>query len=981
MNLDSIESVWQTGRDARTCPQAQLLAIVYQRAIPQLEARLEKFGRESLGVLKTTVFLEIETAIADALSFSGRYADAEQFLKERATKFINEAKLRAPKRGDPRIQKGENDRRASLLERLAALYVETRPDEAERLYQQTIGREKIEWRKAEGAWQRGEYEREAAAKRARILGPYYESTGRHREALALHEAARALYQAYRDGIPEGSRRYIGTYEAEIRELDRRIMLDKARIAVADGRLEAAEDLYRRCCFKSSRQISEEGVHGPETRLAIPEFARMLLARGRQAEARRVALRLRLEVASDLADEFECMTVAAKASGQAAIAQAQRAARDAYSEDWDEIQIHERGGVSRGRGSYVGQAAMVPRVGGLLAEATELGILLIECGLLEDGYQVLRVAFSLQETIFGSSHPNALRALAGLADVERRLGRTASAAESWSTWIGQSNAFIADRLWDVSEDARRGFLRTDRTNLGRALATLLAAGRPDAAAQVLAVSVGRKGLLARLASEVGLLARGARDPATRRLVTELVQQRQHLAGLVGRDQSGTQEAALARRKLNDLQVQLAAALRSGRPAAEAVTPHDLLQAIPPEGALVDFLVFHDPDAGSGSDPYGRMVAVIARRQGDPVLVSWPAAGEVQAAAAALRGAILGGPEVQRSFTQAHAAESGHRDQEIAAATDTLYARLWAPLEPHLQGVKHVDLVPDGFLNVVPLRALRDRQGRYLIQRFELGQLGSARDLSAGAVAERHATALVVGAPDYGQLASARDRDRGGDRSRTVGRGLGELRFSALPGALEESKQVATILSGKYASALLTGPRATKGAVLHVDGPAILHLATHGFFLADPAGSSDEGDPLRALSRSGLALASANRSLRPGSSGAPPDGILTALEALSMDLRGTRLVVLSACDTGLGQVEVGEGVHGLARAFHEAGSRAVLATLWPVADQATAEFMKRLYRRIVAGQSLARALDDTQIEMLQTPEWRDPKFWAPFALTGR
>lgn len=319
----------------------------------------------------------------------------------------------------------------------------------------------------------------------------------------------------------------------------------------------------------------------------------------------------------------------------------------------------------------------------------------------------------------------------------------------------------------------------------------------------------------------------------------------------------------------------------------------------------------------------------------------------------------------------------REPQLAAAADDLYRALWAPLVSHLEGATRIYVVPDGILNIIPLRALKDG-GRYLIERQQLVQLGSSRDLFNTVVPPR-GRALIVGAPDYGLAADARAEPRG--RARTVGRQLSDLFFTPLPGALEESKRVAAIMSPTFASELLSGARATETAVMRARAPAVLHLATHGFFLDDATRPTDSGDPLQALSRSGLALANANLALRRHRPGGADDGILTALEAVSLDLRGTGLVVLSACDTGLGQVETGDGVYGLARAFHEAGSQTVMATLWPVADEATSEFMQRFYRRIVRGEAAQRALQATQIEFIQGGRWQDPRFWAPFVLTGR
>jgi len=134
------------------------------------------------------------------------------------------------------------------------------------------------------------------------------------------------------------------------------------------------------------------------------------------------------------------------------------------------------------------------------------------------------------------------------------------------------------------------------------------------------------------------------------------------------------------------------------------------------------------------------------------------------------------------------------------------------------------------------------------------------------------------------------------------------------------------------------------------------------------------------RSGIVLAGANQP------DADPndDGYLTAAEVLNLNLRGTELVVLSACSTGQGEIRTGEGVYGLQRSLTVAGARSTLLSLWKVDDVATAEFMSRYYKRLKAGEGRADALAATQREFREgqtgIPAWRDPAYWAAWQLVG-
>jgi CHAT domain-containing protein len=222
----------------------------------------------------------------------------------------------------------------------------------------------------------------------------------------------------------------------------------------------------------------------------------------------------------------------------------------------------------------------------------------------------------------------------------------------------------------------------------------------------------------------------------------------------------------------------------------------------------------------------------------------------------------------------------------------------------------------------------------------------------------------------------------------------LHFDRLPGTRVEGEAVGRSLGVRP---LLDGA-ALEGRVKSSSrSPKILHLATHGFFLPDQPFDPDRepldlmGDPGREFGRlrgplpenpmlrSGLALAGANTWLHGGT---PPesaeDGLLTAEDVSGLDLRSTELVVLSACETGLGQVHVGEGVFGLRRAFMLAGAKTLVMSLWKVPDEATRELMEDFYQRLMAGGGRAEALRQAQLAM--RAKYPDPYYWGAFICQG-
>jgi len=235
-------------------------------------------------------------------------------------------------------------------------------------------------------------------------------------------------------------------------------------------------------------------------------------------------------------------------------------------------------------------------------------------------------------------------------------------------------------------------------------------------------------------------------------------------------------------------------------------------------------------------------------------------------------------------------------------------------------------------------------------------------------------------------------------------LSSLSWPPLPGTGAEAEAVVKTMKGLT---LYRGDKATETALKGVHGPKVLHLATHGFFLPDeapPAAAANDnrnapgapaapvaapaaaGTPPGAptspadayenpLLRSGLALAGANK-LASGDE----DGILTALEASGLDLTGTKLVVLSACETGVGKVTNGEGVYGLRRALVIAGAESLVMTLWQVDDFATKELMSGYYKRLSAGKPRSSALRDVQLEIMSRDKYQHPFYWASFLPAG-
>jgi len=326
----------------------------------------------------------------------------------------------------------------------------------------------------------------------------------------------------------------------------------------------------------------------------------------------------------------------------------------------------------------------------------------------------------------------------------------------------------------------------------------------------------------------------------------------------------------------------------------------------------------------------------------------------------------------------------------------------PVRRLLGDARQLLVSPDGELNLLPFEALVDEGGRYLIERpeeYSITYLTSGRDLLRLQVTrESKSRPLVLANPAFGKPAAALMAKVNGAsvdrrlRSVTTASDLSETYFAPLAGTALEARSIQTLFPD---SDLLSAALASESALKQVRAPRLLHIATHGFFLSEPGtdrapppgavaapgstattrGISSKARIDNPLLRSGLALAGANLHFAGND-----DGILTALEASGLNLWGTKLVVLSACDTGVGEVRSGEGVYGLRRAFVLAGAESLVMSLWPVSDYTTRALMSNYYKNLKQGQGRGAALRAVQFDMLKRNPRLHPFYWANFIQSG-
>jgi CHAT domain-containing protein len=275
----------------------------------------------------------------------------------------------------------------------------------------------------------------------------------------------------------------------------------------------------------------------------------------------------------------------------------------------------------------------------------------------------------------------------------------------------------------------------------------------------------------------------------------------------------------------------------------------------------------------------------------------------------------------------------------------------------------------------------QNNQYLVEQKEIRYIPSGKELvrlykyaDINQSGEQKSNVVIFSNPNFNEkinklaLVTKEEKSITPNTSRAgIIKSLFKMRFNPLPGTKEEADSIKQTLTGKDKIDEYTEASASEANLVKVKKPKILHIATHGFFI------NDDTIPNPML-KSGIALSGANASAIKGKS----DGIVTALKLSGLDLKGTDLVVLSACQTGVIDVNSTESVSGLSKAFIQAGAKDIVMSLWSVNDQATKDLMSSFYEEMQTQSSYSKALKEAKLRMIK--KGMHPFFWAPFVVNG-
>ncbi len=534
-------------------------------------------------------------------------------------------------------------------------------------------------------------------------------------------------------------------------------------------------------------------------------------------------------------------------------------------------------------------------------------------------------------------------------------------------------------------------------------------------------VNGKGVIQQSLAERALLAREASGGPLADVVRELIEIRGVLAALSL--QPPAANATARQQQLDDLikrERDMVSRLGNNR-VEERETDQPWVElasirgTIPQNTVLVELARIRPANFTTARLEAARYVAWVipASGNGDVRLIDLGDAVPIEAAVNSVRQSFHEAPGAITALGRAAA------NKPLRESLETLAKLILRPLEPHIGNTPNWLISPDADLWLVPWSALPLASGSYSVEKHRISHLVSGRDLFVTGNA-RNLGLVVMADPDFnlGRVDASKELQQ------ALGKNPTETRLSLrsgdavrgswpqLPGTGREAKAIAPLLA-RYGNAtpdIYTERRALEGVFKNLQRPRVLVISTHGYFLEDqdyasasemlgsrgvyiapnrqpkvPGSPPPKGSlkPVEnPLLRCGLVFAGANCRDEPEST--VDDGLLTGLEIVGTDLRGTDLVVLSACETGLGQVRNGEGVAGLRQAFQLAGARTVLATLWKIPDSETADLMTAYFENLSSGWSKADALRRAQLALIKSQREQHgdahPLFWAGFTLTG-
>ncbi len=611
----------------------------------------------------------------------------------------------------------------------------------------------------------------------------------------------------------------------------------------------------------------------------------------------------------------------------------------------------------------------------------LAIILKEVNKASEGNTYINRALELTKK-FNVTQPDILEQVyINKAEVAADLNDVKTATEYFNKYLEMKYSEIEQNFSYMTENEKMFFLEEFENNIKNFYSTILSHMEkyPELIKSLLDFRLKTKAMLLNNLSKIKERIIEMNDPVLTETFDELKLKRETVAKLMSFNTEeypdALVEASILKGDADLLEKQISLKV-SGSFAGEATnaTNWKSIQKLlgPGEAAIEIFQCYlvYDNNQGKGTN----YTYIVIKPTGDPFALS-----------------------IDRPITWEEEVLSLYRNSiNFKKNEPDLYRRLWKFVDEKLVDTKTLYISPDGIYNQVNLNTIfDDEKKKYLIEEKDLHLVTTLNDITAikTSTFKKPASAVLVGNPkfDY-DITKLNTPKKEKEASALASRGAFGFVLSELPGTKVEVEVIKnTFDKNGVACKLMMEESANERDVKKIKNPDVLHLATHGFFLEDPKEEDLAGyDKLEKefyknpMMRSGIFFSGANKNYALNTTNAGlindfEDGMLTSYEAMNLSLDKTELVVLSACQTGLGKVKNGEGVYGLQRAFKLAGAKSIIMSLWPVSDDATKDLMIAFYDGWIKKGNLYQAFKDAQLEVKK--KYPEPYFWGAFILVGR
>ncbi len=607
------------------------------------------------------------------------------------------------------------------------------------------------------------------------------------------------------------------------------------------------------------------------------------------------------------------------------------------------------------------------------------------GRYTEAEPLYKQALEMIKRLFKGDHPNVALFLNNLAALYSSQGKINQALELLTEGIKIQESNLTSNLVSGFERQKREYLATISGTTDATISLHLNSAPNNSQATRLALStiLQRKGrILDFLTNTQGILRQRLDDAESKKILDDLSQAYTQLSNLIYNPPKEPSpeyrnEVAKLEKEAQELQVKLSSRSQEFRTLSQPVTVETIQKLIPADKALVEIVRYKPFNLkAKPQELFGepRYAAYILSSQGEPKGIDLGEAEKIER--------VL--DNFRRSLR-----DSGTGIAQVKESGRELDKIVMQPIRKYLGNTRKILISPDSNLNLIPFEALVDENNQYLVEKYAFTYLTSGRDLiRLQNPSPSQQPPVIIADPIFdlpGELTASTPKPDNNSSNQDIKRSidLSQEYFPPLKGTRAEAETIALQLKVKP----LLGKAATEGVVKQIQAPKILHIATHGFFKNKRQTQENQLNKNtldhNPLLLSGLVLAGVQQQQSGGE-----NGILSALETSTLNLLGTKLVVLSACDTGLGRISSGEGIYNLRRALVIAGSESQIISLWQVEDNGTKDLMKDYYQRLLDSTTKtgrSEALRQTQLkmlrgEMIQGEKYQHPYYWAAFIPSG-